>query len=103
MEGRTVDVELAELPDRPVREEKFGQRRGANVVFVVRFAVGAGRADGYPVAAAVHAKAVAPGVVFARSAIEEVLLFELAERGAAFAVLRAEALRGDLNLVCVTA
>src|SRR5450432_50271 len=77
--------------------------RSANVVRAVCFAVWARRADGDGVAVTAHAEAAAPSVVFARGAIEEVLFFELAERRTAFAVLRTEVLRGDLNLVRVAA
>jgi hypothetical protein len=75
--------------------------RHANVVRAVRLAVGAGGADGDLAASAVHAEAVAPSVILARGAIEKVLFFQQAERGAAFAVLRVKALRGDLHLVGV--
>jgi hypothetical protein len=91
------------LPRFPARARATSSRsaRYANVVRAVRLAVGAGGADGDLAASAVHAEAVAPRVILARGAIEKVLFFQQAERGAAFAVLRVKALRGDLHLVGV--
>jgi len=90
--------ELTHASSSGAYERRCALTRSANVVRVVRFAIRAGRAHrDLPIFTA-DVKAIAPSVIASRTATQQLLFFQAAQRRAAIRVLRAKRFGRGLDL-----